>query len=96
MFTCVFGLSATFNDFKTKLRSKRWRWKKVLNKYLPFTDWLFNYKIKQDLMADIVAGITIAIMNIPQGVNPFNYKYHHPNFFCSRTTKQKNFNSRTL
>jgi hypothetical protein len=68
----VFVIAATFNEFKNKLRSKRFRWKKVVNKYLPFTDWLFNYKIKEDLMADIVAGITIAIMNIPQGVKHYN------------------------
>ncbi len=77
----IFVIAATFNDFKNKLRSKRWRWKKVLNKYLPFTDWLFNYKIKQDLMADIVAGITIAIMNIPQGATSLNKKYHHTKHF---------------
>jgi hypothetical protein len=60
-------LSATFKDYRNKLRGRRIKWKKVLNQYLPFTDWLFNYNVKSDLVADIVAGITIAIMNIPQG-----------------------------
>ena len=59
---------ASLSDYRNKLfRGRRIKWKKVLNQYLPFTDWLFNYNIKNDLVADIVAGITIAIMNIPQG-----------------------------
>jgi hypothetical protein len=32
----------------------------------PITDWLFNYNWKNDLMADFVAGITIAIFQVPQ------------------------------
>lgn len=43
-------------------------WKKIFNKYLPITDWLFNYDIKADLVSDIITGITIAIMHIPQGM----------------------------
>eukprot|EP00095_Tigriopus_kingsejongensis_P012577 maker-scaffold298_size217389-snap-gene-1.14 protein:Tk12577 transcript:maker-scaffold298_size217389-snap-gene-1.14-mRNA-1 annotation:"solute carrier family 26 member 10-like isoform x3" len=43
-------------------------WKKIFNHYLPITDWLFNYKVKSDLVADLIAGITIAIMHIPQGM----------------------------
>jgi len=38
-----------------------------VNQYLPITNWLGHYKVKDDLVADIIAGITIAIMNIPQG-----------------------------
>jgi len=59
--------SATIKDFKTKLKSKKIRWAKVVNQYLPITNWLGHYKVKDDLVADIIAGITIAIMNIPQG-----------------------------
>ena len=43
-------------------------WKKFFNTYLPLTDWLFHYSLREDLMADIVAGITVAIMHIPQGM----------------------------
>ncbi|TRY70415.1 hypothetical protein TCAL_17317 [Tigriopus californicus] len=43
-------------------------WKKIFNKYLPITDWLFNYNVKADLVSDIITGITIAIMHIPQGM----------------------------
>jgi len=42
--------------------------KKMLHRYLPITDWLFNYNLKSDLVWDIIAGVTIAIMHIPQGI----------------------------
>ena len=35
---------------------------------MPFTDWLLNYEVKNDLIADVIAGITLGIMNIPQGM----------------------------
>ncbi len=39
------------------------------NKYVPITAWAPAYvrNIKEDLVADIIAGFTVAIMHIPQG-----------------------------
>lgn len=34
----------------------------------PFINILRNYNIRQDIMGDIVAGLTVGIMHIPQGL----------------------------
>lgn len=41
--------------------------RKCLTRTIPALGWLPKYKWKQDLLADIVAGITVAVMHIPQG-----------------------------
>ena len=35
--------------------------------HLPFIRVLRHYDVKNDLLSDIVAGLTVGIMNIPQG-----------------------------
>ena len=49
---------------RPKLRPKSW--KSCFNHYLPITDWVFNYNLRNDLVWDVIAGFTIAIMHIPQ------------------------------
>lgn len=39
----------------------------LLKKTIPLTDWLFSYDWKNNVLGDIVAGITVAVMHIPQG-----------------------------
>ncbi len=41
--------------------------KKALLKYIPATSWLPNYQ-KQYLQGDLIAGITVAVMLVPQGM----------------------------
>jgi hypothetical protein len=41
--------------------------KKLLLRTVPVVGWLRHYKWKKDIVADIVAGFTVAIMHIPQG-----------------------------
>jgi hypothetical protein len=43
--------------------------KKLLLRTVPVVGWLRHYKWKNDIVADIVAGFTVAIMHIPQGKN---------------------------
>ena len=38
-----------------------------IQRYLPFTDWLFHYQ-RQDLPGDLTAGLIVAIMLVPQGM----------------------------
>ncbi len=38
-----------------------------LRQYLPFMDWMFNYK-RADLSGDLVAGIIVAVMLVPQSM----------------------------
>ncbi|XP_067661414.1 prestin-like [Haliotis asinina] len=42
--------------------------KKSVTRNLPFIKMFKNYKLKEDLPSDIVAGITVGIMMIPQGM----------------------------
>nr|XP_022906818.1 solute carrier family 26 member 6-like [Onthophagus taurus] len=42
--------------------------KKILYKTIPALDWLIHYKWKENLSADLIAGFTVAIMHIPQGM----------------------------
>lgn len=49
------------------------KWKKlsmvgVLKKSLPLIAWLPEYDWRRDILGDIVAGITVAVMHIPQGM----------------------------
>jgi hypothetical protein len=39
----------------------------VLRKTVPIVDWLPRYDWSNDLPCDIIAGVTVAIMQIPQG-----------------------------
>ncbi|KAL2740604.1 prestin-like isoform X1, partial [Vespula squamosa] len=51
--------------------SKRWKkanpWK-ILKKSVPLISWLPEYNWKNNILGDIVAGITVAVMHIPQGM----------------------------
>ncbi|CAH2002322.1 unnamed protein product [Acanthoscelides obtectus] len=48
--------------------SKEVTLKKVISSRVPVIEWLSHYNWKHDLMSDIVSGITVAIMHIPQGM----------------------------
>lgn len=41
--------------------------KKSLLSFFPFIDILRTYSVKNDLLGDIVSGLTIGVMHIPQG-----------------------------
>nr|XP_033328412.1 solute carrier family 26 member 10-like isoform X1 [Megalopta genalis] len=58
---------------ETLLRSISARCKKVqpllaLRNAVPLIGWLSNYDWKNDILGDVVAGITVAVMHIPQGM----------------------------
>ena len=57
----------TLDVRKEKLRVRPKSWTKFFHTYLPITDWLFNYDLRNDIVHDLIAGVTIAIMHIPQG-----------------------------
>lgn len=42
--------------------------KKQVKTYFPITDWLLNYKIKSDLINDLICGITVAFFQVPQSM----------------------------
>nr|XP_050869291.1 solute carrier family 26 member 10-like isoform X2 [Vespula vulgaris] len=51
--------------------SKRWRkadpWK-IFKKSVPLISWLPEYNWRDNILGDLVAGITVAVMHIPQGM----------------------------
>ncbi|XP_047349970.1 solute carrier family 26 member 10-like [Vespa velutina] len=55
----------------TEEMSKKWRkanpWK-ILKKSIPLISWLPEYNWRNNILGDIVAGITVAVMHIPQGM----------------------------
>lgn len=49
------------------IRCKKMRPMRILKTTIPLFDWLSTYNWKNDILGDIVAGITVAVMHIPQG-----------------------------
>ncbi len=41
-------------------------YKKLVTARIPILNWLPNYKFKEYILQDIVAGVTVGVMNIPQ------------------------------
>lgn len=42
--------------------------KNCIHNLLPVTLWIPNYKIKKKFMGDFLAGLTVAVMHVPQGM----------------------------
>jgi hypothetical protein len=55
-----------YEKFKPDL-SKR-AWIRRFRSLFPITNWLPEYNIRQNLFADILVGITIAIFQVPEGI----------------------------
>ena len=51
---------------KENVKSKDW-YKKRLLKFIPILFWLPRYNFKTDLINDLIGGITVGIMHVPQG-----------------------------
>jgi len=61
---------ATFESAKTSSKSLSLSPKsggKAITHYLPFLDWLVHYR-RQDLVGDLLGGVIVAIMLVPQGM----------------------------
>lgn len=59
-----------FSDLQTIVsKSKECKPGKFLLDSVPILRWLPKYKWKADLMRDLIAGFTVAVMHIPQGIN---------------------------
>ncbi|KAL8597081.1 hypothetical protein ACOMHN_057570 [Nucella lapillus] len=51
--------------------SKAWSkmsWKRTVNNHLPIVKTLRRYKVSRDLLSDVVAGVTVGVMMIPQAM----------------------------
>ena len=47
---------------------KRFSFKRLFLSLFPIINWLPKYQLKSDLLPDFIAGITISILHIPQGI----------------------------
>lgn len=52
---------------KIEEKCKRFKPKKCILSSIPAIKWLGRYRWKTDIVADLIAGFTVAIMHIPQG-----------------------------
>ncbi|XP_068211829.1 prestin-like [Palaemon carinicauda] len=56
---------ARAREYCTCSRRRLWVWCQAR---IPILNWLPNYSIKNALLGDVIAGVTVAIMQIPQGM----------------------------
>lgn len=56
-----------FRDLK-KLPTKE-RWLELLHRLAPFTRWMRKYDVKRQLKSDIVAGLAVSFLIVPQGLS---------------------------
>lgn len=52
---------------KVKESVETFSFKHFLYEFIPILRWLPEYSVKQNLVGDLISGITIAVMHIPQG-----------------------------
>jgi hypothetical protein len=60
-------IGGTWNYIKKYYKPTPAFFKRQLFERIPFLDWIRHYNIKEWLMPDIVSGLTIGIVHIPQG-----------------------------
>ncbi len=60
-------LGGTWNYIKKYYKPTPAFFKRQLFKRIPFLDWIRQYNVKEWLVSDIVSGLTIGIVHIPQG-----------------------------
>ncbi|XP_050441442.1 sulfate anion transporter 1-like isoform X2 [Adelges cooleyi] len=56
------------NRQHAKRHKKKRKWSDIVRSIVPATDWLVNYKWSEWIMEDTMSGITVAVLNIPQGM----------------------------
>jgi hypothetical protein len=60
-------MDGTWNYIKKYYKPTPAFFKRQLFKRIPFLDWIRQYNVKEWLVSDIVSGLTIGIVHIPQG-----------------------------
>ncbi|CAN4096032.1 unnamed protein product [Withania somnifera] len=59
--------SSAVSKWKTKM--KRMTWKEWIEFFFPCYRWMSTYKVREYLQADLMAGITVGIMLVPQSMS---------------------------
>lgn len=61
-----FYISAVTQGVKNVIRLKDWR--ACIASTVPAVKWLSKYNWRENILSDIISGLTVAIMHIPQGM----------------------------
>lgn len=64
-------LSLSSRIYNTFVEAKHWGWRQWLNfvrNYFPLTQWLTEYNWKKAFIMDVIGGLMMAVMSIPQGL----------------------------
>lgn len=65
-FVNVIHLFSVVQDAINKVKSKNWQ--SCVVSTIPVVQWLSQYNWREDILPDIISGLTVAIMHIPQGM----------------------------
>jgi hypothetical protein len=68
-------IQSTWNYVKKYYKPTPAFFKRQLFKRIPFIDWIRTYNIKEWLVSDLVSGLTIGIVHIPQGKLRSKFRY---------------------
>jgi hypothetical protein len=73
--TVVTVFAHLFSIVLERIRDNYREWKLVhfLQDLIPIIQWLPHYKWRHDIIGDLIAGITVAVMHIPQGKRPIQH-----------------------
>ena len=55
---------------------KRIEPKSCIKRTIPIIHWLSQYRWKDDIFGDLIAGFTVAVMHIPQGKTSINLLFY--------------------
>lgn len=74
---------------------KKWSWTDQLRKWFPIATWLLQFDYRRHFLTEVLAGVTIAFINIPQGkqrwwLQIWNLDLNHRNF-CSSFASFPNY-----
>ncbi|XP_071818251.1 prestin-like isoform X2 [Apostichopus japonicus] len=59
---------------------KKWSWTDQLRKWFPIATWLLQFDYRRHFLTEVLAGVTIAFINIPQGM-AFATLIHLPAYY---------------
>ena len=66
------------NDDKKSLRRQKFKLSsRYLTKLFPVLSWLPKYKIKDWILGDVFSGLTVGVVNIPQGIRFYDVEVIH-------------------
>ncbi|XP_053392828.1 sulfate transporter-like [Mercenaria mercenaria] len=60
--------SSVFDSIKKSMQCSKKKAGKILGSYLPVVEFIRNYKLKQYILGDVLSGLTVSFMQLPQAM----------------------------